>query len=87
MEARTSEITQPDPDIIDKCRKRDEKAFKVLVEQFQRYAFNLAFRLVLNEEDAKDIVQESFIRIWRHISRYDSNVLFTTWLYKIVTNL
>ena len=87
MEAPTSEIIQPDPDIIDKCRKRDEKAFKVLVEQFQRYAFNLAFRLVLNEEDAKDIVQESFIRIWRHISRYDSNVLFTTWLYKIVTNL
>ena len=87
MEAGNSKILQPNPDIIHKCRKRDEKAFKVLVEQFQSYAFSLAFRLVLSEDDAKDIVQESFIRIWRHISHYDSNVLFTTWLYKIVTNL
>ena len=87
MEAGNSKILQPDSDIIHKCRKRDEKAFKVLVEQFQGYAFSLAFRLILSEDDAKDIVQESFIRIWRHISRYDSNVLFTTWLYKIVTNL
>ena len=58
-----------------------------MVEQFQSYAYSLAFRLVLNEDNAKDIVQESFIRIWRHISNYDSNILFTTWLYKIVTNL
>ena len=87
MEAGNSIISQPDPDIIDRCRKRDEKAFSLLVEQFQSYAFSLAFRLVLNEDDAKDIVQESFIRVWRHISHFDSSVLFTTWLYKIVTNL
>ena len=87
MEAGNSKILQPDTDIVDRCKKRDEKAFKVLVEQFQSYAFSLAFRLVLSEDDAKDIVQESFIRIWRHISHYDSGILFTTWLYKIVTNL
>jgi RNA polymerase sigma-70 factor (ECF subfamily) len=87
MPTGKSKIQQPDTDIINQCKKRDEKAFKILVEKFQIYAFNLAFRLVLNEDDAKDIVQESFIRVWRHIGHYDAKVLFTTWLYKIVTNL
>jgi len=87
MQKENSKILQPDADILHQCRNKDEQAFKVLVEKFQSYAFNLAFRLVLNEDDAKDIVQESFIRVWKHINHYDSKVLFTTWLYKIVTNL
>jgi RNA polymerase sigma-70 factor (ECF subfamily) len=78
---------QPDIDMIHKCRNRDEKAFRILVEKFQSYAFNVAFRVVLNEDDAKDIVQESFIRVWKHIHQYDQKILFTTWLYKIVINL
>ncbi len=87
MHKENSKILQPDADILHKCRNKDEQAFKVLVEKFQSYAFNLAFRLILNEDDAKDVVQESFIRVWKHIHHYDSKVLFTTWLYKIVTNL
>lgn len=84
---RDIKTLQPDAAMIHKCRNRDEKAFRTLVEKFQSYTFNLAFRLVLNEDDAKDIVQESFIRVWKHIHRYDQKVLFTTWLYKIVINL
>ncbi len=87
MQNRDIKTLQPDADIIYKCRNRDEKAFRILVEKFQSYAFNLAFRLVLDEEDAKDIVQESFIRVWKHIHRYDQKIVFTTWLYKIVINL
>lgn len=87
MHSDQSKIPQPGSDIIQRCKKKDEKAFKVLVEQFQSYAYSLAFRLVLNKDNAKDIVQESFIRIWKHIIHYDSKILFTTWLYKIVTNL
>jgi RNA polymerase sigma-70 factor (ECF subfamily) len=87
MHNRDIRTLQPDADMIHKCRNRDEKAFRILVEKFQSYTFNLAFRLVLNEDDAKDIVQESFIRVWKHIHRYDQKILFTTWLYKIVINL
>ncbi|MBN2214213.1 MAG: RNA polymerase sigma factor [Bacteroidales bacterium] len=87
MHNRDIGTLQPDADMIHKCRNRDEKAFRILVEKFQSYAFNLAFRLVLNEDDAKDIIQESFIRIWKHIHQYDQKILFTTWLYKIVINL
>ena len=87
MHIKNTKILQPEADIIDQCKNRDEKSFRILVERFQSYAFNLAFRLVLNEDDAKDVVQESFIRIWKHIHHYDQKVSFTTWLYKIVVNL
>ena len=87
MHTENTKILQPDADILLRCRNRDEKAFRILVERFQSYAFNLAFRLVLNEDDAKDVVQESFIRVWKHIHHYDPESLFSTWLYKIVVNL
>lgn len=72
--------------IIQKIKKGDQLAFRQLVDLQQFYAFKLAFRIVCNEEDARDVVQESFIKIWRNIKNYQSSVKFTTWMYKIVTN-
>jgi RNA polymerase sigma-70 factor (ECF subfamily) len=57
------------------------------VEQYQGYAFAVAFRVLCDEEEAKDVVQESFIRIWSSLSRYNREVKFTTWMYSIVTHL
>lgn len=73
--------------VIARSKQGDVRAFRQLVESHQRYAFSLAFRLVCNEDDARDIVQEAFIRVWRHIQEYAPEVKFTTWLYKIVVNL
>ncbi len=73
-------------DIIDKIKSGDKAAFKELVEQQQQYAFSLAFRILCNEEDARDTVQDSFIKIWRNIKSYNPKMKFTTWIYKIVTN-
>lgn len=64
----------------------DQQAFRTLVEQHQQYAFSLAFRILCNEDEAKDAVQESFIKIWKHIDAYKPDMKFTTWIYKIVTN-
>ncbi|MCK4679450.1 MAG: RNA polymerase sigma factor [Bacteroidales bacterium] len=72
--------------IIDKARKGDKEAFGNLVIQHQQYAFNLAFRIVCNEDDARDVVQDSFIKIWKNMKLYNPNIKFTTWMYKIVTN-
>jgi len=72
--------------IIHQIKNGNQSAFRLLVEQYQAYAFKLAFRIVCNEEDAKDVVQESFIKIWRNIHNYRPSVKFTTWMYKIVTN-
>jgi RNA polymerase sigma-70 factor (ECF subfamily) len=69
------------------CAEGDTEAFRKVVESHQRYAFALAFRIVCDEENARDVVQEAFIRVWRHLPRYDARAKFTTWLYTIVTNL
>jgi RNA polymerase sigma-70 factor (ECF subfamily) len=52
----------------------------------QGYAFALAFRILWDEEDARDTVQESFLNVWKHLREFDSRCKFTTWLYSIVTN-
>lgn len=62
-------------------------AFGVVVKNYQHYAFSVAFRCLSNEEDAKDVVQESFIKIWKNIGSFNGKVKFTTWMYKIVINL
>jgi RNA polymerase sigma-70 factor (ECF subfamily) len=62
-------------------------AFRAVVDSHQQYAFALAFRIVCDEENARDVVQEAFIRVWRHLPRYDARAKFTTWLYTIVTHL
>jgi len=72
--------------IIQQIKKGDKIAFRHLVEGYQQYAFRLAFRILHDEEDAKDAVQESFIKIWQKINSYDTDQKFSTWMYKIVTN-
>ena len=72
--------------IILQIQKGDNNAFKILLEKYQHYAFKLAFRIVCNDEDAKDVVQESFIKIWKNMKTYKREIKFTTWMYKIITN-
>lgn len=73
--------------LIDSAKDGNTRSFEMIVRTFQRYAFAVSFKILCSEEEAKDIVQESFIRIWKHLNRYDSKVKFTTWMYKIVVNL
>ena len=74
-------------DILIRCKQGDQAAFRELVERYQSYGFALAFRLLGNEEDSKDVVQESFIRVWKYLQKFDHEKKFTTWFYKIITNL
>lgn len=74
-------------EIIDRCNHGDLSAYRAVVEEYQGYAYAVAFRTICDEEDAKDIVQETFIRVWNNLNKYNSTVKFTTWLYTIVTNL
>ncbi len=72
--------------IIGQVKKGDHKAFRLLVEKYQQFAFTLAFRILCDEDEAKDATQESFIKIWKNIKNYNPKMKFTTWMYKIVTN-
>jgi len=71
---------------INLCRKGDTKAFGFIVAKYQQLVYSLAFRLLCNEEDARDITQEIFIKIWQNISKYKQEYKFSTWVYKIATN-
>lgn len=72
--------------IIKKSQEGDHAAFAILVREHQQYAYSLAFRILCDDEEAKDAVQESFIKIWNKIAEFDIKKRFTTWMYSIVTN-
>jgi RNA polymerase sigma-70 factor (ECF subfamily) len=74
-------------DILARVSRGDMTAFGELVRTYQSYAYRLAVRILCSETEAEDVVQEAFVRVWRNLDRYNPEVLFTTWLYRIVTNL
>jgi RNA polymerase sigma-70 factor (ECF subfamily) len=71
---------------VTKARSGDTDAFRVLVERHGRALFRLAFRMTGNEQDAEDVVQESFLRAYRQLGKFDERASFGTWLYRIATN-
>lgn len=73
--------------IVEKAMAGDRAAFRQLVEKHQGFVYRVAYRFVRTRSDAEDVTQETFVRLWRHMSRYRKEVRLTTWLYKIVTNL
>src|SRR3954462_3943427 len=72
--------------VLARARQGDGEAFQALVEQHSRSVFRLAYRMTGNEQDAEDVVQESFLRAYRQLGRFESRANFGTWLYRIVSN-
>src|SRR5678816_2591271 len=72
--------------VLARARQGDDDAFGVLVERHSRAVFRLAYRMTGNEQDAEDVVQESFLRAYRQLGRFESRADFGTWLYRIVAN-
>jgi RNA polymerase sigma-70 factor, ECF subfamily len=72
--------------VLARARQGDSDAFRALVETHSRSVFRLAFRMTGNQQDAEDVVQESFLRAYRQLGRFESRANFGTWLYRIVSN-
>src|SRR5438132_3184200 len=72
--------------VLARARQGDSDAFRALVERHSRSVFRLAFRMTGNEQDAEDVVQESFLRAYRQLGRFESRANFGTWLYRITAN-
>ena len=72
--------------VVSKIKIGDQAAFKWLVENYQQRVFSLAFRIICNDEEARDITQESFVKVWQKIESFNEELSFFSWLYKIVTN-
>ena len=71
---------------VERARSGDSDAFRLLVEQHSRAVFRLAFRMTGNEQDAEDVVQETFLRVYRQLDKYEARSSFSTWLYRIASN-
>jgi len=76
-----------DAELVARARRGDEAAFEQLVLRHQRYAFNLAYRVIGNYAEAEDVTQEAFVRAWRGLPGFRGQARFATWLYRIVYNL
>jgi RNA polymerase sigma-70 factor (ECF subfamily) len=77
----------PDLELVRRCQEGDASAFRTLVERYQQRAVRLSYRYVKNQEDAEDIAQDAFIRVYRSIKDFRNESQFYTWFYRILVNL
>jgi len=78
---------EEDRGLIARAQSGDMAAFRKLVERHQRRAFAIALSLVRDENDARELVQEAFLRVYRGLASFQGGSSFFTWLYRIITNL
>lgn len=64
----------------------DVESFEQLIRQYQRMAYNVAYRMMGNEEDAKDMTQEALVKVFKKLKSFRMDASFSTWLYRIVMN-
>lgn len=75
-----------DAAVVALARTGDQEAFKSLVDRHSRSLYRLAFRMTGRAEDAEDVVQETFIRAYKQLSRFEARSNVSTWLYRIAFN-
>ena len=87
--AKQARIREAEEDrgLIAKAQKGDRAAFRSLVERHQRRAFAIALALVRDENDARELVQDAFLRVFKGLENFQGGSSFFTWLYRIITNL
>ena len=79
-------MPQTDAATVALARDGDSEAFRALVERHGRAVYKLAYRLTGNASDAEDVVQETFLRAYRQLGRFESRANFGTWLHRIAVN-
>src|SRR5690349_22135372 len=79
-------MAQTDTASVALARDGDSEAFRALVERHSRAVYRLAHRMTGSPQDAEDVVQETFLRAYRQLSRFESRANFGTWLHRIAVN-
>jgi RNA polymerase sigma factor (sigma-70 family) len=74
-------------EIVTRAKAGDTGAFERLVVEHQAYVYHLALRVLGNEQEAEDMAQEAFFRAWQALPKFRAQARFSTWMYRIVTNL
>lgn len=76
-----------DSELINQFNNGNKEAFTKLIERYQHKIYNSTFRMLGNHEDARDMAQETFIRVYKNLSKFEANSSFSTWLFRITTNI
>lgn len=72
--------------LIKKCKNGDVEAYTKLVRKYQKVIYHCAWRILANSEDAADVTQTAFLKLYEHIDSFDSNRTFFSWMYRIAVN-
>jgi RNA polymerase sigma-70 factor, ECF subfamily len=79
-------LVESDASLVTRAQAGETDAFRVLVERHTRSVFRLAVRLTGSEQDADEVVQDSFVKAYKQLHRFESRASFSTWLYRIAAN-
>ncbi len=86
-EATATQSDESELDLVKRCQKGDSEAFDELVTRYRTRVFGMVYNMVHSEQDAWDLAQESFVKAWKSIRRFQGKSSFYTWLYRIVMNV
>ncbi len=79
-------MPEPDAAVVARARGGDSEAFRLLVERHSRSVYKVAFRITGRAEDAEDVVQETFLKAYRQLDRFEERSSFGTWVHRIAWN-
>jgi RNA polymerase sigma-70 factor (ECF subfamily) len=80
-------VREEDIQLIARARSGDERAFRTLLDKYERPVFSICMRMVRNRDEATDLAQEAFIKVFSMLDRYNPAYAFSSWLFKITSNL
>jgi RNA polymerase sigma-70 factor, ECF subfamily len=80
-------VATDDLTLVKRVRSGDQRAFRTLVERYQRKVYSVALGMVKDKEEAMDVAQEAFIKVHKYLDHFKADSSFSTWLYRITTNI
>ena len=72
--------------LMDRCRRGDRQAFETLVARYEKPVYNAAYRMLHNPEDARDVTQTVFLKVFENLDKYDPSHRLFSWVYRIALN-
>jgi RNA polymerase sigma-70 factor (ECF subfamily) len=80
-------LATDDLTLVKRVRSGDQRAFKQLVERYQRKVYSVALGMVKDKEEAMDVAQEAFVKVYKYLDHFKADSSFYTWLYRITVNI
>jgi RNA polymerase sigma-70 factor (ECF subfamily) len=80
-------LATDDLTLVTRVRQGDQRAFRLLVERYQRKVFSVALGMLKDKEEAMDVSQEAFVKVYKYLDHFKGDSSFYTWLYRITVNI